>query len=209
MTLCAPSRSPGSPRFPVLIACLCAAVGFLTLLTEVLPAGILPALAADLGVPEALAGQSTGVFALGCIVSAIALSAATARVPRRTLLLGVLLLSAAANLGTAFAPSLPLHLGCRFLAGCAAGVVWAALPGYTRGVSTPERFGAMLSIALGGGTLSLTLGVPVGTLLSAGGRVAGPGGGGDHGAHDPGRVRGRPGPATRRGLARRARGVIG
>lgn len=166
MTSPSPAAAVHQPRFPALIALLFGAVGFISLLTEVLPAGVLPALAADLGVSQSLAGQSTGVFALGCIVAAIPLTMATARLPRRTVLLAILLVSAIANFGTAFAASLPGHLGFRFLAGCAAGAVWAALPGYTRGFSTPANFGANLSIALGGGTLSLALGVPVGTLLS-------------------------------------------
>ncbi|MFF5794650.1 MFS transporter [Paeniglutamicibacter sp. NPDC012692] len=141
-------------------------VGFITLLTEVLPAGVLPVLASDLKVSVGLAGQSVAVFAMGCIVSAIPLSRATSGWNRRTLLLTILAVSALANLGTALAQDLPSHLATRFVAGLVAGLVWAMLPGYTRGFAEPRQFGAMLSVALTGGTLAMAVGVPVGTLLS-------------------------------------------
>lgn len=147
-------------------AILLGMVGFITLLTEVLPAGVLPALAADLKVSAGLAGQSVAVFALGCIVSAIPLSRATSSWNRRTLLLTILLVSALANLGTALAQDLPSHLATRFIAGLVAGLVWAMIPGYTRGFAETRQFGTLLSIALTGGTMAMALGVPIGTLLS-------------------------------------------
>ncbi|XUK61900.1 MFS domain-containing protein [Plantibacter sp. RU18] len=152
-------------RSPLPAALLLAAVGFVTLLTEVLPAGVLPAMAADLGVSESLAGQSVAVFALGCIVAAIPLSRAFARFDRRTVILIALIVSALANAGTAVAPELVSHLATRFLAGLVAGLVWAMLPGYTRGFTDSERFGSTLGVVLSGATLGFALGVPVGTIV--------------------------------------------
>jgi predicted MFS family arabinose efflux permease len=152
-------------RSPLPTALLLAAVGFVTLLTEVLPAGVLPAMAADLGVSESIAGQSVAVFALGCIVAAIPLSRALAKLDRRTVVLLALIVSALANAGTAVAPDLLTHLATRFVAGLVAGVVWAMLPGYTRGFTTPERFGSTLGIVLSGATLGFALGVPAGAVL--------------------------------------------
>lgn len=150
---------------PLPTALLLAAVGFVTLLTEVLPAGVLPAMAADLGVSESIAGQSVAVFALGCIVAAIPLSRALAKLDRRTVVLLALIVSALANAGTAVAPELLTHLATRFVAGLVAGVVWAMLPGYTRGFTTPERFGSTLGVVLSGATLGFALGVPAGAVL--------------------------------------------
>ncbi|AQX80895.1 hypothetical protein BWO91_13805 [Plantibacter flavus] len=155
-------------RSPLTTALLLAAVGFVTLLTEVLPAGVLPAMAADLGVSESIAGQSVAVFALGCIVAAIPISRALARLDRRTVVLLALIVSALANAGTAVAPDLLTHLATRFVAGLVAGVVWAMLPGYTRGFTTPERFGSTLGIVLSGATLGFALGVPAGAVLGEG-----------------------------------------
>ncbi|CAD6008638.1 MFS transporter [Agreia sp. COWG] len=163
----APRTPPPStrPSSPIPTALLLAAVGFVTLLTEVLPAGVLPAMAADLGVSESLAGQSVAVFALGCIVAAIPLSRAFARLDRRTVVLLALTVSALANAATAVAPDLASHLATRFVAGLVAGLVWAMLPGYTRGFTRPERFGSTLGIVLSGATLGFALGVPAGTVL--------------------------------------------
>ncbi|MBF4569965.1 MFS transporter [Plantibacter sp. VKM Ac-2880] len=159
--------SPARGRSPLPTALLLAAVGFVTLLTEVLPAGVLPAMAADLGTTEAIAGQSVAVFALGCIVAAIPISRLLARLDRRTVALLAIAVSALANAGTAAAPDLLTHLATRFAAGLVAGVVWAMLPGYTRGFTSPERFGSTLGIVLSGATLGFALGVPAGAVLSA------------------------------------------
>ena len=159
--------SPARGRSPLPTAFLLAAVGFVTLLTEVLPAGVLPAMAADLGTTEAIAGQSVAVFALGCIVAAIPISRLLARLDRRTVVLLAIAVSALANAGTAAAPDLLTHLATRFAAGLVAGVVWAMLPGYTRGFTSQERFGSTLGIVLSGATLGFALGVPAGAVLSA------------------------------------------
>lgn len=163
MSVFAPPRT--TVRSPLVVAILLATVGFITLLTEVLPAGVLPIMARDLGVSEALAGQSIAVFALGCIVAAIPLSRATRSWDRRTLIITILLVSAVANLGTALAQDIGWHLATRFVAGLVAGIVWAILPGYTRGYADPAHFGRLLSIALSGATVAMALGVPLGTLL--------------------------------------------
>ncbi|WP_183091844.1 MFS transporter [Mycetocola lacteus] len=153
------------PVRPLPAAILLAGVGFITLLTEILPAGLLPQIARDLGVSVSLAGQGIVAFAIGCIVAAIPLTRATATWNRRSLLLGVLIVSALANLGTAMAPEIVTHLGTRFVAGLAAGVVWAMIPGYVRGFTGPGRLGATLGVAFIGGTMSFAVGVPLGTLL--------------------------------------------
>lgn len=165
-----PPANPPAPRDRAALptALLLAAVGFVTLLTEVLPAGVLPAMARDLGTSESIAGQSVAVFALGCIVAAIPLSRLLARLDRRTLMLLAVAVSAVANAGTALAPDLVTHLATRFVAGLVAGVVWAMLPGYTRGFTSPDRFGSTLGIVLSGATLGFALGVPAGAVLGAG-----------------------------------------
>lgn len=147
-------------------ALLLSAVGFITQLSEVLPAGVLPSLANDLGVSESLAGQSVAVFALGSIVAAIPLSRATAHWDRRTLVLVLITVSMLANLGTGLAPEFWMHLITRFVAGLVSGIVWATLLGYTRGFTEPQRFASTLGIVLSGATLGFAVGVPVGTILA-------------------------------------------
>ncbi|RLP74495.1 MFS transporter [Mycetocola tolaasinivorans] len=153
------------PLNPLPIAIMLAGVGFIILVTEILPAGLLPQISLGLGVSPSLAGQGIVTFAIGCIVAAIPLTRAAASWDRRSLLLGVLVISAVSNLGTALAPDIVTHLITRFAAGLAAGGMWAMFPGYVRGFTPPERLGSTLSVAFLGVTLAFALGVPMGTLL--------------------------------------------
>ncbi|KVD48005.1 MFS transporter [Burkholderia ubonensis] len=62
-------------RLPVANLLALATAGFITILTEALPAGLLPLMSGDLRVTEALVGQLVTVYALGSIVAAIPLVA--------------------------------------------------------------------------------------------------------------------------------------
>ncbi|UKJ63193.1 MFS transporter [Cellulosimicrobium cellulans] len=157
------ARSPGALPLGALLAL--AASGFLTLLTEILPAGVLPAMAADLGVGAGAAGQTVTAFAVGAIVAAIPLTRATARWDRRTLLLVTVAGFVVANTVTAASSSFALTLVARFAAGLVAGLTWALLPGYVRRIVPAGRVGRAMTIAMAGGPLALTLGVPAGAVL--------------------------------------------
>ena len=157
--------TPG--RLPVGALLALAASGFLTLLTEILPAGVLPAMAADLGVGAGAAGQTVTAFAVGAIVAAIPLTRATARWDRRTLLLVAVAGFVVANTVTAVSSSFALTLVARFAAGLVAGLTWALLPGYVRRIVPADRVGRAMTIAMAGGPLALTLGVPAGAVLGA------------------------------------------
>lgn len=159
------ARSPGALPVGALLAL--AASGFLTLLTEILPAGVLPAMAGDLGVGAGAAGQTVTAFAVGAIVAAIPLTRATARWDRRTLLLVTVAGFVVANTVTAVSSSFALTLVARFAAGLVAGLTWALLPGYVRRIVPADRVGRAMTIAMAGGPLALTLGVPAGAVLGS------------------------------------------
>lgn len=148
---------------PALLALTTAA--FITVLTEALPAGVLPALSTDLGVGEAAAGQTVTIYAIGTALAAIPLSAATAGWRRKRLLLAGIAGFAVANTVTAMSADYALTMVARFVAGVAAGVVWALLAGYARRLA-PERLqGKAIAIVMAGIPLALSLGVPAGTFL--------------------------------------------
>ncbi|GAA1291616.1 MFS transporter [Pseudonocardia aurantiaca] len=148
---------------PALTALTTAA--FVTVLTEALPAGVLPAMSADLAVTESAAGQSVTIYAIGTALAAIPLSAATAGWPRRRLLLTGVAGFAVANTVTAISTSFPLTMAGRFAAGVAAGVVWALLAGYARRLAPAHLQGKATAIVMAGIPLALSLGVPTGTFL--------------------------------------------
>lgn len=138
---------------------------FITSLTETLPAGVLPEMSRALSVTSGAAGQAVTVYAAGTALTAIPLATATATLPRKPLLLVAMGAFLIANTLTAAAPTYPVLLGGRFLAGVAAGLAWAILAGYARRIAPPGLEGRAIAIAMTGIPLALSLGVPAGTLI--------------------------------------------
>ncbi|WP_310723502.1 MFS transporter [Streptomyces sp. N2A] len=138
---------------------------FITSLTETLPAGLLPAMSAGLHTSESATGQTVTIYALGTVLTAIPLSAATSGWRRKRLLLTAMAGFAVANTVTALSANYPLTLVARFLAGVAAGLAWALLAGYARRLVAPHQEGRAIAIAMAGIPIALSLGVPAGTFL--------------------------------------------
>ncbi|WP_215395659.1 MFS transporter [Rheinheimera oceanensis] len=160
-------------RLPLAALLALALAGFITILTEALPAGLLPQISAGLGVSEALAGQLVTVYALGSLLAAIPLIAITQSIRRRSLLLLAIIGFVIANTVTTFSTSYTLTIVARFLAGVAAGLLWALLAGYASRMVPEHLKGRAIAIAMVGTPLALSIGVPAGTLLGnlAGWRV--------------------------------------
>ncbi|GAA3394543.1 MFS transporter [Streptomyces roseoviridis] len=152
-------------RLPLLALLALATAVFITSLTETLPAGLLPAMSADLAVSESAAGQTVTIYAIGTALTAIPLTAATAAWRRKRLLLTAMAGFAVANTVTAVSTSYLLTMGARFVAGVAAGLAWALLAGYARRMAPPRLQGKAIAIAMAGIPVALSLGVPAGTFL--------------------------------------------
>lgn len=154
-----------SARFPIASLLALALAGFVTILTEALPAGLLPQISVGLGISEALAGQLVTIYAIGSLVAAIPLTAATQGVRRRPLLLATIAGFVVANTVTTFSGSYVLTMVARFLAGVSAGLLWALLAGYAARMVPEHQKGRAIAIAMVGTPLALSLGVPAGTFL--------------------------------------------
>lgn len=152
-------------RLPLAALLALALAGFITILTEALPAGLLPQIGTGLGVSEALAGQLVTIYALGSLLAAIPLMTITQGARRRPLLLAAIVGFAIANTVTTFSSSYTLTMVARFLAGVAAGLLWALLAGYASRMVPEHLKGRAIAIAMVGTPLALSLGVPAGTLL--------------------------------------------
>ncbi|MGX1274610.1 MFS transporter [Streptomyces phaeoluteigriseus] len=162
----APNQKHKLPM-PALLA-LATAV-FITSLTETLPAGLLPEMSADLHVGESATGQTVTIYALGTALTAIPLTAATARWRRKPRLLTAIAGFAVANTVTALSAHYPLTMVARFVAGVAAGLAWTLLADYARRMVPVGLEGRAIAIAMAGIPVALSLGVPFGTFL---GKVA-------------------------------------
>ncbi|MFC3492998.1 Cmx/CmrA family chloramphenicol efflux MFS transporter [Glycomyces rhizosphaerae] len=135
--------------------------------SEFMLAGLLPDLAADLGVPVATAGLLTSAFAVGMVAGAPLIAALARRWPPRSSLLVFLGLFLAAHVAGAITGSFGVLFGTRILAALAnAGFLAVALTA-TAGLVAPDRKGRALSVLLGGTTIATIAGVPGGALLGA------------------------------------------
>ena len=150
------------PYAPLLALAMAA---FITILTEALPAGLLPQMAQGLAVSEAWVGQTVTAYAIGSLMAAMPLTAATQGFRRRPLLLAAIAGFAIANTVTTFSTSFTLTIAARFLAGVAAGLLWALLAGYAARLVPEHRKGRAIAIAMVGTPLALSLGIPAGTFL--------------------------------------------
>lgn len=163
-----PPAAPSAPRagrFPLAGLVALAAAVFITILTEALPAGLLPEMSADLGVSEARVGMLITVYAVGSAATAIPLTALTRGLPRRALLIGTVVGFAVANTVTTLSHDYALTIGARLVAGVAAGLLWALLAGYAMRMVAPEAKGRALAVAMAGAPVALSAGIPAATLL--------------------------------------------
>lgn len=156
-----------SDGLPVVGLLALAAAGFLTILTEALPAGLLPDISVGLGISESMAGQLITAYAAGSLAAAIPLTAATRSWRRRPLLLTAVGGFLFANAITALSDTYVLTLGARFVAGVFAGLVWALLAGYASRMAPEHLKGRAIALAMVGTPLALSIGIPAGTMVSS------------------------------------------
>ncbi|MGY4856370.1 MFS transporter [Cryobacterium sp. AP23] len=162
-----PEATQRRPRLPLGSLLALTAAGFLTIMLETMPAGILPQMSAGLGVTESAAGQFVSVYAIGSIVGAIPIITATMGWPRRHLLVAALAGYVVTSLVVAFSSSFVLTLGARFVAGVFAGVLWGIIAGVAGRLVTGAQRGRGLTIALAGTPIALAIGTPAGTLMAS------------------------------------------
>jgi predicted MFS family arabinose efflux permease len=139
--------------------------GFICIVTETLPAGLLPQISQGLGVNASLAGQMVTAYALGSLLAAIPMTIATRGWRRRNVLLLTIAGFLVFNSITALSSNFWLTLVARFFAGVAAGLAWSLLAGYARRMVQPHQQGRAMTIAMVGTPVALSLGVPLGTWL--------------------------------------------
>lgn len=125
--------------------------------SEFLPAGVLPKMAADIGVSDGVAGLAVAVTAIAGAVTAPTIALVLPRTDRRTALVALLAAGALANLAVSIAPNFVVLLLGRLLLGIALAGFWSfafgagltVAPGRPSVVSTVLAFGVSLSTVLG------------------------------------------------------------
>ncbi|WP_344174728.1 MFS transporter [Kribbella lupini] len=128
-------------------------------------AGLLPAIADDLNVEPALAGQLVSVFALTSALAGPVLGTVTSRWERRGTIGSSLAVFVLGNLVVALAPNYPIAVGGRVVAALGGCLLNAAVTGYVIALTPIRHRGKALSFVLGGWMTATALGVPVGLAL--------------------------------------------
>ncbi|CAN7775148.1 MFS transporter [Variovorax sp. LjRoot290] len=133
--------------------------------TEFVIVGLLPTVAADLGIGLPSAGLLVSLYAVGVAVGAPVLTALTGKVPRKALLLGLMALFTAGNLLAWQAPSYETLVAARVLTGLAHGVFFSIGSTIATGLVPKEKAASAIAIMFTGLTVALVTGVPIGTFI--------------------------------------------
>jgi MFS transporter, DHA1 family, chloramphenicol resistance protein len=133
--------------------------------SEFMIAGLLPSMAADLGVSVPDAGLLISAFAIGMVVGAPLLAVVTLRLPRRLTLVALLAIFAVGHVVAACAPGYFLLFVSRVVSALACAGFWAVAAVTAISLVPAGRHGRALAILAGGLTVATVAGVPAGTFL--------------------------------------------
>lgn len=158
----ATSLSPGA----ILLIQLALALGGFAIGTgEFAIMGLMPNVAADLGVSEPQVGHVISAYALGVVVGAPVLALLGARLPRRILLLLLMGCFALGNFASALAPSYEPLLIFRFIAGLPHGAYFGIAMLVAASMAPPHKRAKAVSRVLAGLTVAILIGNPLATWL--------------------------------------------
>ncbi|UTM48034.1 MFS transporter [Glutamicibacter mysorens] len=134
-------------------------------LTEFVIMGLLPDVAADFAVSEAAAGWLISGYALSVVVGALGLTAATIRLPRKPVLVGLLVLFIVGNSLTAIASTYEVAMLGRVVAALCHGAFFGIGSVVAADMVPANKKAGAIAIMFTGLTAANVLGVPFGTLL--------------------------------------------
>lgn len=133
--------------------------------SEFMLAGLVPDIAAGLGVTVGAAGLLTSAFAIGMVIGAPVMAVLARRWTARTSLLGCVVAFALCHVVGALTPNFTILFGSRVVAALAnAGFLAVALSTAAALVAVDQK-GRALSVLLGGTTMATIAGVPGGAVL--------------------------------------------
>lgn len=133
--------------------------------TEFVIVGLIPTIASDLAVSLPSAGLLVSLYALGVAVGAPLLTALTGKVPRKLLLLSLMVLFTAGNLLAWQAPGYESLILARIVTGLAHGVFFSIGSTIATSLVSKEKAASAIAIMFTGLTVALVTGVPLGTFI--------------------------------------------
>jgi predicted MFS family arabinose efflux permease len=162
----APLSLPAASRRPWFAVLSIALGSFAFVTTEYMPVGVLPKIAADLGVTPGTAGLMTTTPGLIAALSAPLLLLAAGRLNRRLILLLLSVALVASNLVAGLATSFPIMLIGRALLGVSLGGFWTVALGVSGQIVAEQDSARASATIFMGITLATVIGVPLGTFVA-------------------------------------------
>ncbi|WP_414974201.1 MFS transporter [Gordonia sp. (in: high G+C Gram-positive bacteria)] len=160
------SSAPTRKRWPagwVITALALGGFGIGT--TEFVAMGLLPNIASDLHISEPTAGHLISAYALGVVVGAPVIAALAARVPRRTLLIALMVAFTVGNGLSVIAPNYPTLMAARFLAGLPHGAYFGVAALVAAHLAAPGRRAQAVGQVMMGLSVANVVGVPAATWI--------------------------------------------
>lgn len=151
-------------RLPIALLALTAGA-FGIGVTEFVIMGLLIEVGTDLGVTTSTAGLLISGYALGVVVGAPILTIGTARWKRKNVLLALMAIFVAGNIGCAIAPNYGLLMVARIVTAFAHGTFFGVGSVVATQLVAPERRASAIAIMFTGLTVANVLGVPLGTWI--------------------------------------------
>jgi DHA1 family inner membrane transport protein len=132
---------------------------------EFVSMGLLPQIAAGVGVSIPTAGHVISAYAVGVVVGAPVIAVFGARLPRRELLIGLMLVFLVGNAASALAPGFTSLTLARFFSGLPHGAYFGVASLVAADLVTTERRGRAVSRVMLGLAVANVAGVPAATWL--------------------------------------------
>lgn len=133
--------------------------------TEFVIVGLVPTIAEQLSISLPSAGLLVSIYALGVAIGAPVLTALTGKLPRKQLLLGLMVLFTLGNLLAWQAPGYATLVLARLMTGLAHGVFFSIGSTIATSLVPKEKAASAIAIMFGGLTVALVTGVPLGTFI--------------------------------------------
>lgn len=133
--------------------------------TEFISVGLLPLIAEDLHIPVTMSALTVTLYALGVTIGAPVLTSLTSSVPRKTLLLWIMIIFIAGNSLAAVSSGIALLLIARVISAFAHGVFMSIGSTIAADLVPDDRRASAISIMFSGLTVATVTGVPLGTYI--------------------------------------------
>ncbi|MDI3418096.1 Cmx/CmrA family chloramphenicol efflux MFS transporter [Streptomyces luteolus] len=133
--------------------------------SEFMLSGLLPEIARDMDVSIPSAGLLISAFAIGMVIGAPVLAAATLRLPRRTTLVSLITVFGLGQVAGALAPTYEILFASRVVSALACAGFWAVGAGVAIAMVDKGARARAMAVMIGGLSIANVLGVPAGAFL--------------------------------------------